>query len=230
MTIGPHPFGDDRLSLYVVQPAVLVDRLARTRAALGGTFTDLLLPRSSGPELRGLVLQAGFTGAGLWVADDGLGPSVLASRTLDDLRRTRLGFLELNVESPADHRLPAYVAAVVAGIRTRKPRLRIRLNVRHRKATFLPLALLRDDPQLFAAEQCYVDPPGTSMVPTSAADALRDLLDHGVPPAKAAVCYGAAGPVGGRTGAQRVATVPVGWRIARGVVFQDDLLAEVGLL
>lgn len=219
---------EDRPGVWVINPANLPDRLPKLEA-LG--LLDVFLPRIAAPEDVALV-RAGGCYAHLWVAPDGLNSHDLANRTLLDHARLKPGAVELNLELSSDVQLPAYIEDVVGLIRSQRKSLRLRVNVAWRKGRFLPIPRLQSDPHLYACEQCYVDPPGMSMSPTSPVDALADLLDAGVPPAKATVCYGAAGPVGGTTGPQRVCTVPHGggWWPRRGVIFHDDLMADVGLL
>ena len=62
----------------------------------------------------------------------------------------------------------------------------------------------------------------------SSADVLSDLTSHGVPAAKATVCYAAACRVLGSP--ERLRTLPDLTRLNRGVIFHDDLMADAGLL
>ncbi len=232
---GAHVFGDDRLGIWIAPTANLADKLAdrlpKLRTAVPA-LTDVFLPRAATSEDRQAVLAAGFLGAHMWWAVDGLDPLAYAKRTLADIERAKPGAGDLNIELGTDSALEPYMRVVIATIRAKRPSYRLRLNVAFRKGAFVPADLVQSDANLYVAEQNYVDPPGLSMAPTSAADALLDLLEHGFPMEKAAVCYGAAGSVGGKTGAERVNTLPNGggWLPRRGVVFHDDLMADAGLI
>jgi len=230
---GSHVFEDERLGVWITSTASLADKLAdrlpKLRAAVPA-LTDAFLPRQATLSNRQAVLQAGFLGAHMWWAVDGLDPASYAKRALADIERVRPGAGDLNIELADDSRIEPYMRSVIGVIRAKRPSYRLRLNVAFRKGRFLPTDLLGSDPNLYVAEQNYIDQPGRSMVPVSAADALLDLLEHGIPMHKAAVCYGAAGPVGGRTGDERVVTLPAGSTIRRGVIFHDDLLADAGLI
>lgn len=221
MSVGPHVFRDGRLGVWIVSPANLPGRLAGLRA-LG--FTDVFLPRTATKSDVERVRVAGFVGAHLWEAVDGETADEYAERVLADVRRLAVGAADLNVELGSDAALEPFMRRVLRRIRSTMPSRRLRLNVAWRKAGFLPVDLLVDDPNLFACEQNYLG----GMEPCSAADALEHLLAAGVPREKAAVCFGGAGPV--PPAGSRVATFPTGFPPSRGVVFQDDLLAEVGLL
>ncbi len=232
MAPGVHVFGDGRLGCWVVNLPALRDRLPRLRTALGGSLTDLFLPRSCTAQDLADVRRAGFLGAHLWSAVDGLTAAQYVQRWRDDiLRLTFQGACELNIEQGNDVALEPYIRAVVTGLRQHFPARRLRLNVAARKGGFLPVDLLQADPQLYVAEQAYFDSPTLSMAARySEADALSNLLEAGVPFAKAALCYAAACTVGGVTGTRRVNTIPLGWGLRRGVIFHDDLMAEAGLL
>lgn len=232
MTVGPHVFGDDRLGLWIVNLAALPDRLPKIRAALGGTITDLFLPHSCTREQLDSVRAAGFVGAHLWAATDGLTAGEYVSRWRSTIARLRFnGACELNIELSSDAALEPYMRTVVGGLRGSYPQRRLRLNVAARKAPFLPVNLLETDPHLYVTEQAAFDSPERSMAALySFADVMLELLDYGVPAFKASVCYPAACTVGGITGSQRVNTIPLGWKLRRGVIFQDDLMSDAGLL
>lgn len=233
MTIGPYVFGDDRLGLWIVNPANLTDRLPKIAGALAGTITDLFLPPTATAADRTKVLAFGngrFRGCLMYaVARESITPENFAVEVLSDTARIGAGAADLNVELDGDPaRISDYCRRTVARIRQSRPSFRLRLNLAWRKGVAVPVDLVAADPNLYVVEQDYAMTFG-DMTPTSSADALDDLIAAGVPRAKAAVCYGAAGPVFPPP-APRVVTLGVGWRLRRGVIFQDDLMAEVGLL
>lgn len=227
---GPHVFGDGRLGCWIISPANLRDR-AKGLRALG--VTDVFLPRTATKadfEWARSGQGGGFVGSSVYEvnAKDRTADQYGAD-TVADIVRLSAGAADLNVELPVDAAIEPYCRRVLQVVRASMPNRRLRLNVAWRKGGFLPIDLLEGDPNLYACEQNYVDPPGSTMVPTSAADALENLLDAGVPLAKAAVCLGAAGPAPTPT-SPRVCTYPYGWTPRRGVIFSDDLLVEAGLL
>jgi len=211
---------EDRLGLYVINPANLASRLPGIRAF---GIKDVFLPRSAAPSDLALVRAAGLY-AHMWVAVDGLSARDYANRTLFDIQRLGPGAVELNIELSADPPLKDYIAEAVSLIRSRRLRLRMRINVAPWKGFALPVGALTSDSNLYACEQTYAG----DMSRYSEADAYANMIGWGVPPTKATVCYGAAGPVPGSSG--RVCTLPDLSRWNRGVIFQDDLMAEVGLL
>lgn len=227
---GPHVFEDGRFGCWIVNPGALSDRLTRLRE-LG--FTDLFLRGPDGTaKLKQAVLGAGFRGCHAWWAVDGLNVLQYVVRVLGDVTRWSPGAGDLNIELGKDAALEPYIRSVVVGIRASRPRYRLRLNVAARKGGFLPVDLLQSDANLYACEQVYGDSPAGGMtLRFSEADALDRLVAAGVPRHKAAVCYAGAVAVGGVTGPRlRVSGLPNGWLPSRGVVFQDDLLAEAGAL
>jgi hypothetical protein len=227
---GPHVFGDGRLGVWIdssptTPPNLDPNRLARLRE-LG--FTDAFLRGPEGTTTRkSAVLKAGFVGCSAWWATDGLTAAQYAARALADVARWAPGAGDFNIELGSDAALEPYMRAAVGGFRAQRPNYRLRLNIATRKAGFLPIDLVQSDPNLYACEGTYF---GNMDARYSEADALLELLDAGVPLAKAAVCYAGACTVGGVTGAQRVALYPHTWPPRRGVVFDDNLLAEAGLL
>ena len=220
---GPNVFGDRRLGVWNISPANLPDRLPKFRAY---GITDVFLPRTATTVDVKRVRDAGYF-VGLWEAVNGRTAGAMAIAVVADLRRLGVGPADLNVELPTDAALEPYMRALVSSIRAPMPSRRLRLNVAWRKGGFLPVDLLASDPNLYACEQGYFG----DMELASPADALEDLLDAGVPMGKAAVCYGAAGLSAGRSSSTetRVGLLPV-WAPRRGVVFQDDLMAEAGML
>lgn len=228
---GPHVFEDGRLGLWIVNLPALGGRLARLRE-LG--FTDLFVNGPAGTTaIKSQVLGAGFLGCHAWWAVDGLTAHDYAVRCLADISRWSPGAGDLNIELGNDAALGPYLRQVVGELRAARRSYRLRLNVAARKAGFLPIDLLQSDANLYACEQNYAAKPGLDMAARfSEADVLDDLIAAGVPRVKAAVCYGAAITVGGKTGDERVCCIPQppAFPIRRGVVFQDNLLADAGLL
>ena len=236
---GPHVFEDGRVGLWIVNLPALRGRLAAIRAFAGGMVTDLFLPRDASANDLGNVRKAGFVGAHIWAAVDGLSAAEYAARTIADVERAKPGAVDLNVELGADAALEPFMHAVVLALRAKMPGRRLRLNVGAFKGAFLPVDLVLNDPQLYACEQTYYG----DMSRVSEAEALLNLLEAGVPMQKAALCYGAAAlvpdpdvPAGGSLRVVGLGTV---WRwsdgilqrpLRRGVIFHDDLLADVGLL
>lgn len=231
---------EDRLGCWIVPDGAgqVTPKLARLPglAALG--VKDVFLPRQAQPGDFASVRSAGL-GAHLWAATDGLSAADYASRFLLDFQRFgSKGAGELNIELSSDPPLKAYMSTAVELIRTVKPHLPLRLNIAPFKAFALPIDLLQSDARLYVCEQAFYG----DMSRVAESDALYDLLAWGVPLAKATVCYGAAALV------PNASRVEVPWRVVglgtrwtwsngaivgqlrRGVIFQDDLLADVGLL
>ncbi len=215
---------EDRLGLWIVNPANLPDRVPKIKAFGGGIIRDLFLPRSAEPADMQRVRDAGLY-AHLWAAVDGLSPTDYANRTLLDIQRLKPGAVELNIELGSDPPLAAYIGEVITLIRSKRPSYRLRINVAPWKAFALPIDLLVRDPNLYACEQNY---EGNMDNLLSAADVQWNMNAWGVPPTQSAVCYAAACRVLGSS--ERVRTLPDLSRLKRGVIFHDDLMAEAGLL
>lgn len=215
---------EDRVGLWVIDPANLPDRLPRIVAFAGGLVRDLFLPLSSTAADVQRVRAAGL-GCHLWTATDGLDASTFASRALGAMSRLNRAAAELNFEGIPDAQLPTYVRQTVANMRAVRPFARLRLNQPPWKGFGLPVDLLRSDANLYACAQNYL---GNMDELLSAADVVHDLLAHGVPPGKATVCYAAACEVLGSS--SRLRTLPDLSRLRRGLIFQDDLMVDAGLL
>jgi len=229
---------EDRLGLYVIDAGNL-GRLPQIKAFGGGMIRDVFLPRTAAPADLQRVRDAGLF-AHLWAATDGLTAQEYANRTLLDIQRLKPGACELNIELPSDPPLKGYIRTVVKAIRTVRPNYRLRVNVAPFKGFAMPADLLAADPHLYAGEQSYYG----DMSRVAESDALYDLLSWGVPLAKATVCYGAAALVprpDTPLPATGVRVVGLGsiwtWSngaqvgaLKRGVVFSDDLMADMGLL
>lgn len=215
---------NDRVGLWVVDPARGVARRQAIRAFAGGLIRDVFLPRTSSAAdlkaFRGLGL-----GAHLWVTVDGRSAQQMAADTLADIERVKAGACELNIELGSDAPLAAFVETVVRAIRVQRPKYRLRVNLGGWKAFAVPAELLQHDPHLYVCEQAYL---GNMDELLSPADVLDELLAYGAPREKATVCYAAHCTVLGS--AERVRTLPDLHRSRRGLIYQDDLMADAGLL
>ncbi|MGH8311262.1 MAG: hypothetical protein ACRETX_15890, partial [Steroidobacteraceae bacterium] len=207
-----------------------------------GMISDVFVPRIAATSdmnlIRSTVRPSGAKlRAQLWTVPGGQSAADYAAQVLGDIQRLKPGVVELNIEV-ADAILHDYIRATVSAIRDKLPSRRLRVNIAPYKGVFLPSDRFQADPNLYAAEQTYYG----DMSRVSEGEALLDLVEHGVPPARASLCYGAAGPTGYDSRGP-------GWLVARhctlgtlyyegtlvrklrrGLIFQDDLLAEVGLL
>lgn len=215
---------EDRVGLIIVNTANLPDRLPKIKAFGGGLIRDLFLPRSCTLADIAKVRNAGLS-AHLFVAVDGLTADALVDRTLADLTRVGTRGVELNIELNADAPLPAYVRDVVGGLRTVRPGLRMRLNFAPWKGFAIPADLLAQDPSLYACSQTALGNMDELLSPQ---DVSADLRAHGCPEHKLTVCYSAACTVLGSAARQR--TLPDLSRVHRGVIYQDDLMHDAGLL
>lgn len=215
---------EDRLGLWVTSPAELPGRLARIEAFAGGAIRDLFFPRDAGVDAFRRAREAGFS-AHLYAAPDGLAADAYAERVLADNERLNPGAIELNIELGSDLPLPEYVRRAVALVRRELPRKRLRLNLAAWKGFAIPADLLARDPALYVCEQNYL---GNMDELLSAEDVAANLRAYGAPPAKVTVCYAAACRVLGSS--SRLRTLPDLSRLRRGVIFQDNLMVEAGLL
>jgi hypothetical protein len=214
---------EDRVGLWFVDGDRGCSRLPAVKAFAGGLIRDVFLPRTATPAHFAAVRNAGLY-AHLWVAVDGRDAPTMVANTLADVARLRPGAVELNIELGSDAGLKVFVIEVVKGIRAKRKNLRLRLNVGAWKAFGLPRFALERDPNLYACMQTYLG----AMEPVSAGDCYHELLGYGVPESKLTLCYGAAGPV--PPNGERVCTLPDLARRRRGVIFHDELMADVGLL
>lgn len=214
---------EDRVGLWLVDGDRGISRLPAIKAYAGGLIRDLFLPRTAARSHFASV-RAATLFAHLWVSvDDRTAPAMVAD-TLADVDRLAPGAVELNVELGADAGLQVYVLELVHGIRRARPKLRLRLNLGAWKGFAVPRIEVANDPNLYVCMQTYVG----DMARNSEGDAYHELLGYGVPEAKLTLCYGAAGPV--PPNGARVCTLPSLARRRRGVIFHDDLMADVGLL
>lgn len=215
---------EDRVGLWVVDAARGVARRSAIKAFAGGLIRDVFLPRTSTPTQFAAIRQVGLN-AHLWSAVDGLAAGDYVARFLADKARLNPGAAELNIELGSDAPLPTYVEAVVRGIRAHLPRYRLRINLGGWKGFATPAELLDGDPNLYVCEQAYL---GNMDELLSPADVLAELLDYGAPRAQATVCYAADCTVLGSP--TRLRTLPDLRRLHRGLIYQDDLMADAGLL
>ena len=215
---------EDRVGLLVVDAGRGVSRRSSFKAFRGGLIRDVFMPRTSSADDLAAIRAVGLY-AHIWCAVDGLAVDAFVARTLDDLARSKAGAVELNIELGSDAPLPAYVEAAIRGLRARLPRFRIRVNLGGWKGFAVPVELVEADPNLYVCEQAYL---GNMDELLSPADVLADLVANGCPPAKATVCYAASCTVLGS--ASRLRTLPDLSRRHRGVIYQDDLMTDAGLL
>ncbi len=214
---------EDRVGLWIVTPGRGVARLPAIRAFGGGLIADTFWPRTSSAANLVAARNAGLA-AHLWVAVDGRDAATMAADTLADVDRVKPGAVELNVELASDAALKLFAITLVKAIRAKRPKLRLRLNFGAWKGFGLPELELASDPNLYVCEQTYLG----DMTRVSEGDVYFDLAAYGAPSAKLTLCYGAAGPVPPH--GDRVCTLPDLSRRRRGVIFHDDLMADVGLL
>lgn len=224
---------EDRLGLWVINPDSLASRLP---GIVGFGIKDVFLPRESDLEDLKRVREAGVF-AHLWEAANELSVDEYVAQVLADVKRLKPGAVELNIELKSDPPLKAYIRRAVEQLRKAKPGLRMRINIAPFKGFALPVDLLTSDPNLYVCEQSFYG----DLSRVAESDALYDLLSWGVPLGKATVCYGAAALAPTRAGSPSQRFVGLGTRwtwsdgavvgtLKRGVIFQDDLMTDVGLL
>lgn len=241
--MASHAFAEPSVGLWVVNPANLADRLPKIAKLWDGTISDVFIngtatlaqadairatARPDGTKLR----------AQLWaVATHYPNALAYADAVVADSQRLKAGVADLDIEVP-DGVLADYTLRTIRAIRNKRPKYKLRVNLAPYKGFALTGLAFNGDPNLYACEQAYYG----DMSPVSADEALTDLLDHGVPRVRASVCYGAAGPVGWDGPGQpwsenRHCTLGTFYsggnlvrRLRHGLIYQDDLLVEVGLL
>lgn len=214
---------EDRLGLWVVDAGRGVQRRHAIRACLGGLVRDVFMPRSASADDLASMRSAGLY-AHLWVAVDGRSAVALADDTLADLARMKPGALELNIELGDDVELGPYIATVIERIRRRRKSLRIRINLAPWKGFVVLFVPIASDPALYVCAQNYTGNMDGLLSPL---DVAANLIDYGAPASKVTVCYAARCQV---LGSELLRTLPDLSRTQRGVVFQDDLMADAGLL
>lgn len=220
-TVGPHVFGDGRLHCWIINPAYLAHRAPLLRDRFG--VTDFDLPEHAGPEHKDIVRGLGCFVA-TWTTPAKRGPIRYAAESLAAMDRMGSSVLEANIEGE-DAWLTTYIPAFHSEIRKKRRAMRLRINVVPFKGKFLPASLWVDDPNLFIIVQGnYLGNMAPSISP---ADAVYDLLEHGIPLDKIAVQYGA--HVAPALGDDREPALP-GWIRRRASIYQDDLMADAGYL
>lgn len=234
MAAGAHVFGPNRVGLWIIPNSNLTDKLKHVLPRARGAkaipnLTDIFLPPEAQFFHRDQCRHAGFFVHTYDVAHST--PAVALAKAMKAKRLALgTGALEVDLEGaavqPDKPALANYARAFVAEIRRTNPNLPVRLNVPPFKGYALPVDLIRDDPQLFVIAQAYF---GNQDGRCSEADVLMDLLDWGVPAAKAKVMYGvlAENPQGVRVYAL---PNPEYKPITQGSVFSDDLLIDAGVL
>ncbi len=214
---------EDRVGLWIVDPARGRSRLPAIKAFGGGLIKDTFWPESSAPADLKAARAAGLY-AHVWVDVAGRSAEQLGDDAVAAVTRLGAGALELNIELASDAALAPFVVATLKEVRARRKNLRVRVNLGAWKGFGAPAAELVADPHLYCCEQTYLG----DMTRVSEGDVYHDLLGYGVPEAKLTLCYGAAGPLPPQHARGR--TLPELGRRRRGVIFTDDLMADVGLL
>lgn len=233
----PHAFQPPSVGLWCVNPDNLASRLARIASFANGMFSDVFVPRTATPAhialIRSTVRPNGTKlRAQLWTIPGGLSPADYAAQVLGDINRLNPGVVELDIEE-SDGVMRGYVDQTIAALRKVRPKFLFRVNTAPFKGYVLPVSRFQTDPALYACGQTYYG----DMSRASEAEVILDLIDWGIPRAKASCCYGAAAPTYypanvGRTLALGTLYYQGGFvrQLAQGLVFQDDLMAQVGLL
>lgn len=236
---GPHVFKDGRIGLWIISPANLPSRLPKIKASFGGIVTDIFLPlNGSSPADRShvkLVRDASFFANAYAIAPASGSGSAFATECLGRIATLGTGALEVDIEPGNDATIDPFGRSFMTTFRGTRPSYRVAFNIAPFKGGFLPIDLIRDDENLFVRQQTYYG----DMSRVSEAECFMDLLDAGVPYEKAGLCYGAAALVPEDQNTERVVGLGTIWTwsngqavrpLRRGVIFQDDLLAEVGLI
>ncbi len=224
MSVGPHPFGDIRIGIWVMPSTSLADKLRHRLPQLSAfRVTDVFLPPEATTNEKRIVRDAGYFAALYEPPPKGRGAAEYAAAALADVNRLAMGALELNIEGVADNLLAEYVSATVAAIRKQKPKLRLRINVVPFKGAYLPVELFTSDQQLYAIAQCYL---GNMDERVAEDEVARNVIDYGIPRGKVSVMYAAhCSPMLGKP---RVPALP---KIRyRGSIYTDDLLTDAGYI
>lgn len=215
---------EDRVGLWVVDPVRGIARRSAIRAFGGGLIRDVFMPHHSTAAQLDAIREVGLY-AHLWTAADGLSAADLAARTLADVARAKPGAVDLNVEGVPDLVLGLYCAELVARIRKRLRSRRLRIVLAPWKGFVVPYLPLATDRALYVCAENY----GGNMVELYASeDVAHDLRAWGAPADAVTVMYAAHCRVLGSRERQRVLPDLRKWH--RGVIFQDDLMADAGLL
>lgn len=235
MNIGPHVFGNERFGVWYMGNGDLNDRAGKLARFCGGAITDLFLPEPATKAHKAIVRSHGLFVA-TWTTPHNRGPFRYAQESLAAMDRQGSNVLELNIEvrdvtTSEGRGIEDFTRDTVGEIRKTRPNLRVRINIAPFKARFLPIDLFVSDPNLFVIEQAYF---GNMDGRASEADVLLDMLEAGIPLEKCSVMYGAANydPFNPATGMPRTRSLPAMpiRRLRRGSIYQDDLMADAGLL
>lgn len=241
-------FDEGRVGLWIDDPSNFVGRATNIVRFANGMFTDCFLPRTASVEQFDIINQTwrpdgSLMKAALYEVPHDLTADAFCDQVGSDLFRINAPSVELDIEKPDDI-LAQFIRDVVNGLRQGKrnkantdwlrwprPTRPFRINIAPNKGWALPVSLVNNDPNLYVAEQCYYG----DMSRVSEAEVAKDVVSRGIPWDKFAPCYGAAGPV--KLDGTRGITLPsvfyegrVAAKLKKGIVFQDDLMAEVGLL
>lgn len=228
-------FQDGRVGLWVNDPAN--GRSASIAALWGGMFTDIFLPASASRLSYDIVRRTKRADGALMKAQmyaiprSGEAPAQFVARVSAAITDNSPGVVELDIEVP-DVALGQYLRDTVTLFRMLRKTFIMRLNLAPFKIGFLPMDLVKNDPNLYVASQAYYG----DMSRVDELDLRDDALAAGVPANKFQICYGAAGPT--HLNGTRGITLPnvlyrgqfSGRNLRGGLVFDDDLLAEMGLL
>jgi hypothetical protein len=229
MPVGPTVFGPNRVGLWSISNANLPDKLKhvlpRARALIPN-LTDIFLPLDATMAAKDVVRQNNLY-SHLYCVVGSTPPATLAAQALAARRRLGTGAIEVDLEGaqvqPDKPAMRMYAMAFVSEIRRTNPNLPIRLNVPPFKGYAIPVDLVVSDPQVFVIAQAYY---GNMDGRLSEADVLCDLLDWGVPRAKAKIHYAV------MANSPRTFVLPgAGYKpITEGSVYDDDLLIDSGRL
>lgn len=240
--MASHAFKPPSVGLWVVSPANLQDRLPKIAALWGGMISDVFVSGSATRAQADMIRATprpggGFLRAQLWAASNGQPVAQYAKQVDLDSRRLAVGVADLNIEEP-DPELSEYVRQAVAAIRAKRPTFKLRIDLAPTKGFGLSGVAFNGDPNLYAIQQAYYG----DMSVFSPDMALSDLLDYGCPRDRAAIHYGAAAPIGWTGGGRpwstqrhfAIGTLYYDGQLVRGLkhgcIYQDDLLAEMGIL
>jgi hypothetical protein len=229
MPLGPNVFGPNRVGLWAISNAGLPDKLRhvlpRARTLIPN-LTDIFLPLDATMGAKDVVRQNNMF-AHLYCVAGTIPAADLAKLAKAARLRLGTGAIEVDLEGaqvqPDRPALAVYAIEFVREVRKTNPNLPVRLNVPPYKGYALPIQLLVDDPQVYVIAQAYY---GNMDGRLSEADVILDLLDWGVPRAKAKIHYAV------MANSPRTFVLPgASYKpITEGSVYDDDLLIDSGRL
>lgn len=223
--MGPNVFGKDRLGCWIIDPTRGRGRFPKLKSF---GITDVFLPAliSSGSDL--VAARSAGLFAHCWEAVDGRTVEDYAISVLENIERLKPGAFDLNTEFQTDAEIEPFIRKLIPKLRKVRPNYYFQVNIAPRKGRFIPTDLVQSDPKLYVCEQNFF---GNMQARYSEAEAFLDLFEHGVPLHKANICYGAHIQAQGSNG-QRLPSIPnLPFRhLSRGMIYQDDLLADAGLI